>query len=162
MKEGNWLPEQEDPTLCEDAMTTILNVLRARPPLVKPGIVALSTAGFSKYGRDIPFIFKPLHWILHTAHMDKQKMENLAIEAVAEKFAPIGSYYIMRPSILLSGAAKGVEKIRWEVEDGKVAWGGVGYFINRADVGAFLFEKIVKPFESGQEERTGKIFYITN
>jgi len=162
MKKGHWFPQQEDPTLCEDAVTTILNALRGRRPLAKPGLVMLSTTGISKYGRDIPLLMTPLYSLLHEAHKDKKIMEDLAIQAVEEEKAPIGSYFVVRASLLTNGAAKGVENVRWDVEEGAVANKAMGYSISRADVGGFVFEKIVEPFESGKGERSGKIFSITH
>jgi hypothetical protein len=161
MKKGNWFPEQEDPTLCQDAITTILNALRARPPHVKPGLVMLSSTGISKFGRDVPLLMLPLYAFLHTPHQDKKVMEDLAIEAVKEEPAPIGSYVVVRPSLLTSGPARGVQSVRWDVEDGRIAKKAVGYTISRADVGGFIFEKVVQPFQSGKDERTGKIYSVT-
>jgi hypothetical protein len=161
-KKGYLFPQQEDPTLCEDALTTILNALRARSPIVKPGLVVLSTTGISKYGRDVPLLFWPLYRFLHVAHEDKKIMERLAIEAATTEPAVTGSYYVVRSSILTNGAAKGVENVRWDVEDGALIKKAIGYTISRADVGGFVFEKVVKPFESGKEEGTGKIFTITH
>jgi hypothetical protein len=154
-------PEQEDPTLCQDAISTILNALNSRPPLVKPGLVVVSGTGISKYGRDIPLLMVPLYSFLHTAHQDKKVMENLVIKAVTEDPAPIGSFAVVRPSLLTAGPALGMNKIRWDVEDGKVAEKAIGYTISRADVGGFVFEKVVGPFESGKNERTGKVYSIT-
>lgn len=88
-------------------------------------------------------------------------MEDLAIKAVKEAPAPIGSYFLVRPSLLTAGVARGVQNVRWEVEEGKMTRKAIGYTISRADVGRFVFEKIVVPFESGKGERPGKIFRIT-
>ena len=103
----------------------------------------------------------PLYRFLHTAHQDKIAMENLVIKAVTEDPAPIGSFAVVRASLLTAGPALGVDKIRWDVEDGKVAEKAIGYTISRADVGGFVFEKIVVQFESGKNERTGKVYSIT-
>jgi NAD(P)H-binding len=161
MKKGHWLPEQEDPTLCQDAISTILNALRARPPLVKPGLVMLSTTGISRFGRDVPLLMTPFYTLLHTAHQDKRAMEDMAIAAVEEDKAPIGSYTLLRPSLLTNGEAKGVQNVRWNVENGSASKKVVGYTISRADVGGFLFEKVVKPFESGKGEGRGQVFVVT-
>ena len=161
MKTGSWLPQQEDPSLCEDGVTTILNSLRSRPATVKPSLVVLSTTGISSYGRDIPLLMVPLYSLLHEAHKDKKAMEELALEAVEEESAPIGSCSVVRASLLTNGAARGVENVRWDVEKGAVASKGIGYWISRADVGGFVFEKLVQPFESGKGEQSGKIYSIT-
>ncbi|KAE9374684.1 hypothetical protein N431DRAFT_543936 [Stipitochalara longipes BDJ] len=161
MKKGNWFPEQEDPTLCQDVTTIILNALRARPPIVKPGLVILSGTGISKYGRDIPRLMVPLYHLLHTAHQDKKIQEDLAIAAVKEEPAPIGSYVLVRPSLLTNGAELGMQKVRWDVEDGGIARKAIGYSISRADVAGFVFEKVVRPFESGKGEGSGKIYSVT-
>jgi hypothetical protein len=161
IKKGNWLPEQEDPTLCQDVISTILSSLRARPPLVKPGLAMLSTTGISKFGRDVPLLMTPLYTLLHVPHLDKKVMEDMAIAAVEEEPAPIGSYVLVRPSLLTNGEAKGVHKVRWDVESGGIAKKAIGYTISRADVGGFVFEKVVRPFESGRDEGTGKVVLVT-
>jgi hypothetical protein len=162
-KKGHLLPQQEDPTLCEDAVTTILNALKARPALVKPGLVVLSTTGISKYGRDVPLLIMPLYSLMGEAHDDKRAMEALVTEAVSWKPAPIGISFVVRASLLTSGSAKGMQNIKWDIEEeGKLARKGFGYTISRADVGGFVFEKIVKPFESGKDEGTYKIYSISH
>jgi hypothetical protein len=88
-------------------------------------------------------------------------MEDMAIAAVKEERAPIGSYVLVRPSLLTNGEAKGVHKVRWDVENGGIAKKAVGYTISRADVGGFVFEKVVRPFESGRDEGMGKIILVT-
>lgn len=163
MKKGNWLPVQEDPTLCEDALTTILNALRGRKPTKKPGLSALSTTGMSKYGRDTPLLTTPIYWMLHEAHLDKTKMEALCRESVEGPDAVVGRSCIVRASLLTGGKAKEVDEIRWDTEEeGKIAVKGMGYTISRESVGAWVFERVVVPFEGGVEEGTGKTFSISH
>lgn len=162
MKKGYWLPQQEDPTLCQDAITTIFNALRSRRPVVKPGLVMLSTQGISKFGRDYPLLLMPLYaLLLHRAHEDKRVMENLASEAVKEEEGPIESFVIVRPSLLTAGKAYGLKSVRWDIEDGGVAKNAIGYWISRADVGGFVFENVVLPFQSGKAERVETTYSIT-
>jgi hypothetical protein len=160
-KPGHLLPRQEDPTLCRDAVATILAVLRARPALVKPALIMISTVGVSRHGRDIPVLLKPVYAMIHEAHEDKKAMEDLAIQAVTEHPAPIGRYFVVRPTLLTNGRAKGLERVRFDVEDGAVAKKAVGWTIARAEVGRFMFERIVRPFEGGKDEGSGKIFQVT-
>jgi len=163
MKKGHLLPQQEDPTICEDGVRTILTALRTRPAITKPGLVVLSTTGISKYGRNVPLLFWPLYKLfLHEAHQDKIVMEDLTIEGVQGEQAPIGRYFIVRASLLTSGPRKGLESVRWDIEkEGKIAENAIGYTISRADVGGFVFEKVVVPYEIGKEEGTGTVFSIT-
>lgn len=155
------MPQQEDPTLCEDGVRTILECLKKRKPVVKPGMVTLSTTGMSHNGRDYPLLFWPLYRMLHVAHLDKKKMENLTIAAVDGDNAVLGTWTVVRCSLLTSGPARGLKIVKFAEGDGMVGNKQIGYTIRRNDVGLFMYEKVVKPFEVGREEGTGKFLNIT-
>ncbi|KAF4609626.1 hypothetical protein G7Y89_g15829 [Cudoniella acicularis] len=162
-KKWSLLPSIEDPTLCADGMSIILSSLRARKPVTKPLLVAISTTGLSKYGRDYPLLLFPIYaWLLHVPHMDKHLMEEAVIEAVKGEEAVLGEYAVVRASLLTSGEALGMGKIRWQVEDGAVTKNAIGYTISRNDVGGFIFEEMVRRFE-GVKERggSGRIITVT-
>lgn len=100
----------------------------------------------------------PLYAMLGAAHKDKKAMEDLALGAASE--GVVGSCAVVRASLLTNGAAKGAENVKWDVEDGGVA--KTGYTISRADVGGFVFERLVKPFVKGEGKGEGKIHSITH
>lgn len=88
-------------------------------------------------------------------------MEELVIAAVKELRPPIGSFVLVRPSVLTNGRETGLERVKWDVEDGGVARGAIGYSISRRDVGGFVFEVVVRSFESGKEVGGGRIYSVT-
>lgn len=153
-------PTIRDPTVCADGMQTILSVLRARNPATSqpPFVIALSTTGISKYGRDMPWLMVPLyHWLLRVPHQDKQRMEDLLIAAAERGDGGVGEYAVVRSSLLTDGGETG--RVRSAVEEGRVASGAVGYKISRWDVGAFVFGELVEKYEGPSGK--GRIFSIT-
>ena len=68
---------------------------------------------------------------------------------------------IIRPSLLVAGAAKGLDRIRvgWELEDGVRP--AIGYTIRRADVGAWIFQECVRA-EHGIGRWEGKKITLTS
>ncbi|TID26929.1 hypothetical protein E6O75_ATG01422 [Venturia nashicola] len=155
-----------DPTLCGDAMTVLMNALRqlrregriseAQKPLVYVG----STTGLSAK-RDVPYALAPLyHVVLASAHKDKTVMETVLAEASTEMGpeAPISNFVIGRPTLLMDGPAKGLSQVKtgWEKHPAapnatseKETAAAIGYTIRRSDVGAWIFEKVIKGGHSG-------------
>ncbi|KAI9849744.1 MAG: hypothetical protein M1838_006280 [Thelocarpon superellum] len=135
-----------DPRVCQDTITTILRALGAvlptsTAPLFKPTIIALSTAGISRLGRDMPILMMPLyHWLLAVPLADNRAMETVLENTAQESSSLIRETIVIRPSLLVGGAAKGLAKIRvgWEEDGGKPA---IGYTVSRADVGKWIFEE---------------------
>jgi hypothetical protein len=157
-KRGDLLPSIDDPIICQNGTSTILEVLQSRQSPVKPLLVVISTTGISKFGRDIPLAMVPLyHWLLSVPHKDKKVMEEMVITAVEGEHAAIGEYAIIRPSLLTNGDGG---KVRAEVEDGNIAKGAVGYTISRKDVGRYIFEGVVQKY-TGLPKGNGKIVSIT-
>lgn len=150
-----------DPTLCGDSMIILMNTLRqlrregkiseAQKPLVYVG----STTGLSAK-RDVPYALAPLyHVILASAHKDKAVMETVLAEASTETGpeAPITSFVIGRPTLLMDGPPKGMELVKtgWEKhpaaphatgERGTAA--AIGYTVRRSDIGAWIFKEVIK------------------
>ncbi|KFY87626.1 hypothetical protein V500_06856 [Pseudogymnoascus sp. VKM F-4518 (FW-2643)] len=138
-KQGAWFPILDDWTICQDRVSTILEVLRLRRTAdVKPLLAVISTTGISKFGRDIPLPMVPLyHWMLSVPHKDKEAMELMIVDAMNNE---IGS-------------------VRADVEDGNVAKKAIGYTISRKDVGGYIFEDVVQKYTA--PNGTGRIVAIT-
>ncbi|KAL2869027.1 NAD(P)-dependent oxidoreductase [Aspergillus lucknowensis] len=140
-------PTLDNPTICQDAVGTILAAVRAleiADDAKRPQLIALSTTGISDVKRDLPIAMIPMyHWMLGVPHDDKKVMESLILEDAGRKQGTekaLGGYVIVRPSLLTGGEALGVEKIRVGVEKDPA----VGYTISREDVGRWVFEVLVK------------------
>ena len=151
----------DDPTICQEGMTTILRALRElrRESVIaetqQPLLVTISTTGLSQ-NRDVPIALTGLyHWMLRVPHADKKVMEGELARASTEAGpdAPIAGFVIVRPTLLSDGDMLGMDKIRsgWETHPEAVnareagAPGpAIGYTIRRADVGLWIFERVVK------------------
>ena len=143
-----------DESICEDATNTILHALSELEvekkysfPVGGPQMVLLSTTGISEKCRDIPLAIIPLYrWMLHVPHEDKKKMEKLMHHGEGKA----RNWVLIRPSFLVDGESKGMEKIRIstetpgaslkEQEKESVA---IGYKISREDLGLWIFEECV-------------------
>ena len=145
-------PTLDDPTICQDTVSTVLTALRAlragsRFNSKKPIMAVISTTGISDYGRDIPLAMVPLYyWLLPVPHRDKKRMEKMLVEEVKDAASSVLQGFIaVRPSLLTKGTSVGSEAIRAAVEsEGKVAKAAVGYTISREDVGGWIFERLVE------------------
>jgi hypothetical protein len=143
-----WNPiGMQDPTVCQDAGATILKALSELKPKEgqKPLMINVSTTGIPPKGKpwDVPWWFSWLYRVLlHAAHADKRVLqENLAQHVqLPESEKVIKGYINTKASLLQDGEAKGVDQVREGVEDAPA----VGYFIRRADVGLFIFERLIK------------------
>lgn len=82
-------------------------------------------------------------------------MESVIAKATTETGddAPISGFVIPRPTLLVNGEAKGLDKVKagWDTHPEAVNAKGVkgakpaiGYSIRRADVGTWIFEQVVK------------------
>lgn len=152
-------PTLDNPTICQDAISTIIHALRSLPG-PKPILVALSTTGISDKKRDLPIAMMPMyHWMLKVPHKDKKVMEALILEEVNQPATErgISNFVIVRPSLLTDGPGQGVDKIKYGTETRPA----VGYTISRNDVGAWVFEKVVKSPEEERSKVLGQIVTIT-
>ncbi|KAL8701334.1 MAG: hypothetical protein Q9224_000550 [Gallowayella concinna] len=156
-------PTFDDPTVCQDAISTILAALRTLPASSpKPVLAALSTTGISSRARDIPILMIPLyHWLLAVPHKDKLKMEALLQAEVTKPSQErvIKDFVVVRPSLLTDGARLGTNKIRVGEEVGKIATPAVGYTISREDVGGWMFDQLLDGH--GRNKYEGKMVSIT-
>lgn len=161
-------PTLDDPTICQDTVSTILKSLRdlhSDPDSVssqdkkkKPTLVVISSTGISDYGRDVPLAMIPLyHWLLPIPHKDKKMMEKLLVEEIkggddddGDASSAIENFVAVRPSFLTNGRALGFGAIRAGIDrQGKLDNSAIGYTISRADVGGWIFEGLV-------EDKAGK------
>ncbi|KAM0749337.1 hypothetical protein T439DRAFT_327058 [Meredithblackwellia eburnea MCA 4105] len=128
-------PTLDDPEVCQSTMRTLLLAISSIQYRSPPTLLAISTTGLSSK-RDVPILFLPLyHWLLAIPHQDKKVMEDLVLEARSANL--LGSYTLVRPSLLTDGSEK---------EDTKVRVGNdqepkVGYTISRKDVGKWVWEQ---------------------
>lgn len=156
-------PTFDDPTVCQDAISTILAALRTLPPSSpKPVLAALSTTGISSRARDVPILMIPLyHWLLAVPHKDKLAMEALLHAEVAKpaQDRAIEDFVVVRPSLLTDGARRGTDKIRVGEEVRETATPAVGYTISREDVGGWMFDQLVDG--QGKNRYAGKMVSIT-
>ncbi|KAJ5162252.1 hypothetical protein N7492_007644 [Penicillium capsulatum] len=128
----------EDPNCCRKGAATMLEaltLLRRQGVAGSPHIVAFSTTGLSRFGRDVPFAMVPIyHVMLKVPHEDKRIMEDTFVES-GEPFT------IIRASMLTNN--KTDKAVRVGTEDpkngleGKVA---IGYSISREDAGKWIAE----------------------
>ena len=148
-------PTIDDPTICQDTTTTILQALRtlhSGSPFKKPTMVVMSTTGISDSGRDIPIAMIPLyHWLLPVPHKDKKMMEKILVDEIRYgASSAIEGFIAVRPSLLTTGQPKGFEAIRAAVDaNDKIDKSAIGYTISREDVGGWIFEELI-------EDKSGK------
>ena len=152
-----------DPTICQDAISTILTALRGLPfSPQKPLLVALSSTGISSRKRDVPIAMMVIyHWLASVPHKDKTQMEAVLLAEMAKSSdeRAIKDFVILRPSFLTDGKRLGTAKVRVGVESAEAAKPAVGYKISREDVGGWMFDKIVNG--NGGEKFAGKMVSIT-
>ncbi|KAK5097377.1 hypothetical protein LTR70_002576 [Exophiala xenobiotica] len=147
----------DNPTICEDAAKTLITALKEvyseRPSLSsrKPGVCFVSTTGISRGPEDVPFGMQFLyHQMLALPHADKKKMETTFRDHMLQSEPVFASVTGIRPTLLRGTGAlnegAGIEKLRVGVESRPAA----GFTVQRADVGAWMFENVVKESEGGK------------
>ncbi|KAF2233604.1 hypothetical protein EV356DRAFT_524406 [Viridothelium virens] len=152
----------EDPHVCAGAMRAIVEAADGLKCYMrgevgreqKPLVVTISTTGVTRKTRDVPAVVLPMyHYFLRVMHDDKREMEDILEAATVgsnkEGKKPFGRSVVIRPSLLTDGEPKGLEKVRvgWEAhaDESKEGQGpAVGYAINRADVGAWIFAEVIE------------------
>lgn len=147
----------DDPHICETATRNILEAsqqLQSEGLTGKPMVTVVSTTGVTSGKRDVPVAFLPLyHWLLAVPHQDKRQMEKLLEEAVVVDGARvIGSFVFVRPSLLTDGAGRGLTKVKhgWEGGEAEDHGPAIGWTTTRDDVGAWMFEHLVRIEERAQ------------
>jgi len=138
-----------DPKICQEAGATLLRALQELRPATKPMLINISTTGIPPKGmpRDVPWPYVVLYpWLGHVMHEDKRVLQGRLAEHMAdlpEGERGIRGYVNVKPSILMSGEAKGMQAVRQGVDEKPE----VGYRINRVDVGAWITKNLVKSEE---------------
>jgi hypothetical protein len=130
----------DDPKVCQVGVNVVLECvaeLRSKGATGRPLIVALSTTGTSRFGRDYPLaLFLIYSYALKVPHEDKVAME--------EKLAESGEdFCIVRASLLVNG--KSETPVRVGVEDPKTGRQSqeIGYTISREDAGRWIAENLI-------------------
>ncbi|KAJ5972311.1 uncharacterized protein N7479_002229 [Penicillium vulpinum] len=146
----------EDPDICKKGAATILDALgqlRSTGITGNPHIIGCSTTGFSRFGRDIPFVMRPIYYLfVSVPGADKVVME--------DRFAQSGeSFTIIRPTHLVDGESK--TAIRVGIEDPKTGPESkvIGYTISREDAGKWLAENLVLKIDAKYVNKNVTITY---
>jgi NAD(P)-dependent dehydrogenase (short-subunit alcohol dehydrogenase family) len=146
----------EDAECCRKGAATLLEALdnlRRSGFTGNPYIVACSTTGMSRFGRDIPLAMVPLyHVALKVPHEDKRIMEDRFMES--QEISTI-----VRMSALVG--SESTRNIRVGVEDPKAGRESVaiGYNISKEDAGRWIAENIVLPGDSKYSNKVATITY---
>ncbi|KMP05442.1 hypothetical protein CIHG_09882 [Coccidioides immitis H538.4] len=142
----------DNPHICEQSTNVLLSAIRelqssqCSQAQQKPLLAIISTTGISSAAEDVPFLFRLFyHYFLAVPHQDKRKMER----------AIISSMDTTDPSDRPLRGGRGWKTLRVGTED-KPA---VGYTIQRADVGEWIFEQVLK---TGAEKWMNRMVTLTN
>jgi len=146
----------DDIEICRNGISNVLKAvaqLRSNGVTGQPYIIACSTTGISRFGRDIPLAMVPLyHLALKHPHQDKMIMENRLVES-GEDFT------IVRMSLLMGGES--TNEIRVGIEDPKNGpeSKAVGYSISKEDAGKWIAENILSKRDTKYLKKTASITY---
>ncbi|KAJ6782528.1 hypothetical protein PWT90_01356 [Aphanocladium album] len=145
----------DQPQVCEMGMDTLLAAIaaaREKGATGAPHIIACSSTGMSKFGRDIPVLMVPLYLSLKVPHTDKIKMEEKLV-ASGEKFT------VIRASLLTNGESEKV--IRVGIEDPKTGFESkaIGYTISREDAGKWIARNLVQDMDAAYLNKMVVITY---
>ncbi|RMY84270.1 hypothetical protein D0862_11458 [Hortaea werneckii] len=143
-----------DPTICQDAGRTILKALEelestSTGRTKKPILINVSTTGIPSPNcpRDVPLLFVPLyHWALAVPHEDKKVLQEALAAHMESESALLQGFVHVKPSLLTDGEAMGLQAVR----EGMEIEPAVGYTIRRADVGGWIFQRLVKGEVKGE------------
>ncbi|ATY62505.1 NAD(P)-binding domain [Cordyceps militaris] len=145
----------DQPQVCELGMDTLvaaITALRKAGVTGAPHIVACSSTGVSKFGRDLPVLMLPLYMALKGPHADKVKMEEKLL-ASGEQFT------VVRPSLLTNGESETV--VRAGIEDPKTGFESkaIGYTISREDAGKWIARNLVQDMDAAYMNKMVVITY---
>lgn len=159
----------ENPEVCHSGTVTIQSALReiytenSEFKTAKPLLTFISTTGIPKGKNDVPFGFGLFYQVaLAVPHADKKKMENEItsnVDQPEEDGRDFRGYIGVRPSLLTGNnsikTGKGWKTLRVGTEDEPA----VGYTIQRADVGEWIFEEVIR---RGGDIWVGKMVTLTS
>lgn len=134
----------DDPHVCQKGMEALLAALgrlrRDQGTTGRPLVVACSTTGTSRFGRDYPLYMAPMYkLVIRTVVADKVAMED-ALAASGERFT------VVRPSLLVDGAT--ATPVRVGIEDPKTGreTTAIGRSISREDSGKWVADNLLLQF----------------
>ncbi|PGH15357.1 hypothetical protein AJ80_05541 [Polytolypa hystricis UAMH7299] len=156
----------DNPNICEQGTNALIAAVRdlqqASFPDYLPVVAVVSTTGITTLGspEDVPFGLRSLyHIVLATPHEDKRKMEAALFAATDGTQAPppqqqqhdvkstgprFRGVVAVKPSLLMGdgkiSSGKGWKNLRVGTEREPA----MGYTIQRADVGEWIFEEVVR------------------
>ncbi|KAK4864858.1 hypothetical protein LT330_001481 [Penicillium expansum] len=146
----------DDPDVCKKGAATLLDALaqlRSTGITGIPHIIACSTVGFSRFGRDVPVAMVPVYYLfVKVPGADKVVME--------DRFAKSGeTFTIIRASHLTDGESN--KTIRVGIEDPKTGPESrtVGYTISREDAGRWLAENLVLKIDAKYVNKNVTVTY---
>jgi nucleoside-diphosphate-sugar epimerase len=146
----------EDPTVCRNGMATLLEAVaqvQKEGAAGKPLIVACSTTGVSRFGRDIPLAMVPLyHIMLKQPHEDKRIMEEKLINSGVD-------FTIVRPSLLTDGASNTIVRVGLEDPKRGRESEAIGYTISREDAGRWVAENLLVNRDAKYVNKVASITY---
>ncbi|KAM3497469.1 hypothetical protein MY10362_009182 [Beauveria mimosiformis] len=135
-----------------DTLLAAIATLRQQGVAGAPHIVACSSTGVSKFGRDIPLLMMPLYMGLKGPHADKVKMEDKLV-ASGEKFT------IIRPSLLTNGESERVIRVGIEDPHTGPESKAIGYTISREDAGKWVARNLVQDMSAAYMNKMVVITY---
>jgi len=157
-----WKPVTIDnPDICTQASETLIRAVRElqgseSQPLPdgqqrrqqQPLISLISTTGISSGPDDVPFFLRFLyHYLLVTPHVDKRRMERAVVSSMDAEDAlarPFRGFVIVRPTLLFGDQSIKSGKGWQSLKAGTEQKPAVGYTVQRADVGEWIFQEVVK------------------
>jgi hypothetical protein len=150
-----WSLTIDDPKVCEVGMTVLLESitqLRKQGSTGKPLIVAVSTTGTSRFGRDYPLVMYPIYnFAIAVARDDKI--------AMTDKLASSGEEFcVVRASLLVDGESEAPIRVGIEDPEKGREKEEIGYTISREDAGKWIADNLIL---ERKEEYVHKIVSIT-
>ena len=135
-----WSLTIDDPKVCEVGMTVLLESitqLRNQGKNGKPLIIAVSTTGTSRFGRDYPLVMYPVYnFAIAVARDDKIVM--------TDKLASSGEdFCVVRASLLVDGESEAPVRVGIEDSEKGREKEEIGYTISRENAGKWIADNLI-------------------
>ncbi|OJD27886.1 hypothetical protein ACJ73_00724 [Blastomyces percursus] len=152
----------DNPTICETGTNAILSAVDALQPSTatekeKPILVVVSTTGISSGPGDVPLLLLPLYHLLTVPHKDKKKMEHVLFDTPSKQL--LRGAIAVRPTLLVGDHSIASGKGWKTLKVGTEKKPALGHSIQRADVGEWIFEEVIK---AGGEKWLNEKVTLTN